>query len=88
MNDLINKLCKRILEILKEIEVINKEEIGLEEDLVGNHLIDSIKYIELIVKLEEEYEFEFADEDLLVENFKTIKAIAEKVEAYLSAAAK
>lgn len=48
------------------------EQIGLEDDLfaVG---IDSLNSIDLIVAFEEEFGFQFNDEDLIADNFRTLK---------------
>lgn len=42
--------------------------------------IDSIRFIKLVVSLENEFNFEFDNEKLLISEFKTIKSIVEYVE--------
>lgn len=46
--------------------------------------MDSIKVIQLLVKLEEEFNIEFADEDLQMKFFVSIKEIAKLVDKKLN----
>lgn len=62
------------------IEGINSEarEINYDEDL-REHGMDSLNCIAIIVEIEDFYHFEFADEDLVIENFRTINKLADYV---------
>ncbi|MBH0357132.1 acyl carrier protein [Bacillus toyonensis] len=62
----------------KVLEILEVKELSQEEDLtmVG---LDSIKSIELIVELEAEFNIVFEDNELLLDNFKTINLITELV---------
>ena len=42
--------------------------------------MDSLNFVELIVRIEEEYDISIEDEDLLIENFNTIS----KIKLYLT----
>ncbi|MCL2592687.1 MAG: acyl carrier protein [Defluviitaleaceae bacterium] len=44
--------------------------------------MSSISAIQLVVMLEEEYEFEFNDEDLLIDKFNTYKKLFSLLESY------
>ena len=64
-----NKVYGIIAEVLKvDIELI--ENMGEDEDFVI-HGMNSISAIRIIVKLEETYDFELKDEDLLIVRFNT-----------------
>lgn len=54
-----------------------------EETLLAEQGMDSIRFIQMIVLLEETLEIEILDSDLLLENFKSKKAIFETLEKYL-----
>lgn len=41
---------------------------------------DSVLIMQLIVELEQSYDIEFDDDDMLQENFSTIRKIAERIE--------
>ena len=50
-----------------------------DEDLIKVYALDSIKIMELVVELEEEFEIEFPDEMLEIRNFKSINCISEMI---------
>jgi acyl carrier protein len=54
-----------------------------EETLLTEQGMDSIRFIQMIVLLEDALEIEILDSDLLLENFKSKKAIFETLEKYL-----
>ena len=54
--------------------VVDSETLLLEEKV-----IDSMGVIELVAFLEETYKVEFTDDDLTVDNFKTIGSISELI---------
>lgn len=70
----LRKIIMELLELTKPIE-----EIENDEDLTKLGM-NSISTIELVVEVEAKYDFEFNDEDLLVENFKTIERLATYIE--------
>ena len=41
--------------------------------------MDSVNCISIIVEIEDFYHFEFADEDLVIENFMTVNRLADYV---------
>jgi acyl carrier protein len=55
--------------------------IDNDESLLGIG-VDSLNMIELVVGIENEFDFELLDEDLIIENFETIKSIIKMLEAY------
>lgn len=56
----------------------NLEEIEKSENL-QDYGMDSISAIKIVVEIEEEFDFEFADEDLVIENFATIENVVNYV---------
>ena len=72
---------EKIIEyIKKDISNDPSEDIDVNEDLLGNGIIDSIGMIKLISFLQEEFEIEVPSEDMTVENFMTVQNIM----AYIS----
>lgn len=71
----------KVRNILAESITLNMpiDEIGLEVDLseVG---LDSASSIKVVVGIEAEFAFQFEDEDLISDNFKTIKSLVSYVE--------
>ena len=66
----------RLIDYFKEKvdTVVDSETLLLEEKV-----IDSMGVIELVAFLEETYKVEFGDDDLTVDNFKTIGSISELI---------
>ncbi|HVR79559.1 MAG TPA: acyl carrier protein [Acidimicrobiia bacterium] len=48
--------------------------------LLGNEVIDSMGILQIIGFIEDEFDIEFGDDDLSVDNFATIDAIAELID--------
>ena len=69
-----------IMNILSSINLINKE-IAIDENtsLYNECNINSIDIIEVIVQIEEKYNFEFNDSELSLKDFETISSIADIV---------
>jgi acyl carrier protein len=55
------------------------DDLGLEDSLTKLGL-NSLNYVRIITKLEEEYGVEFDPDDLDFENFKTIKLLMDYIE--------
>ena len=52
-------------------------------DDLAKHGMTSILFIHLVIALEDKYEFEFKDEDLLFDRFNTLNKLAELLNRYL-----
>lgn len=78
-------LKDKIIKILKNNNFIDKdiERISLELSLKDTFGLSSINLVELIVAIEQEFEFEFDDEDLILDNYDSIKSIMDKVAKYI-----
>lgn len=68
---------EEIIKILEEIKTgVDWEK---ESDLIGNHILDSFKIVQLVGSLNDEFDIEITPIDIVPENFKTVKAIYEMV---------
>jgi acyl carrier protein len=69
--------------MVEEITNFIKEEIDVlvtqEEELLSSGLIDSITIMKIIAHLEETYEIKVPPQDMVIENFNTIKSITEYI---------
>ena len=72
----IAEIGNRLIDYFKEKvdTAVDSETLLLEEKV-----IDSMGVIELVAFLEETYKVEFTDDDLTVDNFKTIGSISELI---------
>ena len=62
---------------------IKDQSIEMQLDSIIEDMIDSITFVEMIVALEEEFEFEFEDEMLSVSKLKKISDVVNYVEKRL-----
>lgn len=67
---------KIITYIKTEISMEPLDDIDLDEDLLGNGLVDSLGMIKLVLFLEKEFNVHIGPEDMTVENFNTIQSIS------------
>jgi acyl carrier protein len=75
------------VDIVKEIQgyvlsefAAERDEIGVEENLLGQGIIDSMGILKLVTFLEERFGIETVDDDLVPENFETIELMKSFVE--------
>ncbi len=70
----------RLRKIIKEkIGLSDKvDQLGLNDDL-GALGVNSLIFIKIVVAIEEEFSFEFDDENLDYNNFKTLNSIVEYI---------
>jgi len=67
---------ERIVEYIKSnISNENLENLSLQDDLLGNGIIDSMGMMKLIDFIEKESKISIPPEDMTVENFMTIECI-------------
>jgi acyl carrier protein len=69
IREIIDKNC----ELTKRIQ-----EIRIDDEL-QNYGMDSLSVIRVIVEIEEDFEFEFNDEDLVIDNFKSVDKLVDYV---------
>lgn len=64
------------------------EDMASREDPLSEGLLDSLALEQLISFIEEEFGFQFADNELVVENFESIERLAALVDSKRQAAGK
>lgn len=69
---------QQIKELFGEIG-FQSENIGLDDSLVDEGIIDSLTILELITGLESKFSIEFDESDYDIENFASIKSIERTV---------
>ena len=68
---------EELIKILDEIKAgVDWEN---ESDLIGNHILDSLKIVQLVGTLNDEFDIEITPINIVPENFKTVNAIYEMV---------
>ena len=67
----------------KLINILNEIKAGVdwenEADLIDNHILDSLKIVQLVGTLNDEFDIEITPIDIVPENFRTVNAIYEMV---------
>ena len=72
-----NDILERVMSIVKRHAVFNQDKVGEESRIRRDHGIDSIKMVELVVDLEEEFNIEVDSASLSFENFANIGIITD-----------
>lgn len=80
-----NEIYDKIIKIIADNYIVPVEvpQINTQTQLVQDLAFESIKLLELVVYLEEEFGIEFDDDRLTMENFETIGLIVKTVENLL-----
>ncbi len=78
MNDTI------ITYIKEELSAEPLENIGLDEDLLGGGIVDSLGMMKLVLFLEKEFHIKIDPGDMTVENFMTIRNITDYIAIRIS----
>jgi len=73
---------EKVLDCAKR--VLNHSNIEASSDL-SNYGVDSMTFIRLVVELEQEYEIEIKDEDIVLDNFVSVGKISNLLDGYISA---
>ena len=81
-SEIIQTLTHYILNDLSAGEDIT--EIGEEDDLLGDELIDSMGIMRLVAFIEKEYSVTIPPEDVRIENFMNVKAITHYIGQQIS----
>lgn len=65
------------------IKILNEIKPGVdwenETDLIGNHILDSLKIVQLVGELNDEFDIEITPIDIVPENFKSAETISAMV---------
>lgn len=67
---------KIITYIKDELSIEAIDSIHIDEDLLGNGIVDSLGMIKLVVFLEKEFQVTISPEDMTVENFNSVRSIS------------
>jgi len=59
-------------------------EFGEDEDIFGTGLVNSLAAMQLVLFVEKEFGIEIGDEDLSLENFRTIRAIEQLINSKIA----
>lgn len=71
-------MIKQVIEILDEISPGTDWEN--QDDLLENHILDSLKIVQLVGALNDEFDISITPVDLIPENFKNAAAVSALVE--------
>ena len=73
----------KIIDII--VEICEDESIrdNLEIDLIENELLDSLAFITLLSRLEEEFDIEIQPTQISGDTWRSVKSIIELVESYI-----
>lgn len=63
--------------IAKEIAKGSGSSIGVEDDLLGSGVLDSLGILQLVAFIDERMGIQVPDEDVVYENFHSVKALSE-----------
>lgn len=69
-----------ILNYISRTLLSGKREVHPDDDLLGSGIVDSVAMMRLVGFIEQEYEVQIPFEDITIENFTSVRAIAEYVE--------
>lgn len=72
----------KIIEILVEVCGDEKIKENGDIDLIENDILDSLAFIELISRLEEEFDIEIQPTQVNPNSWRTVKSIVELVKSY------
>lgn len=70
-----NNLRTRIEKIIYQVFSENNLDVVLDANVIIPHYIDSFEMMKVLVMLEENFDIEFTDYELLLENYETVDKI-------------
>jgi D-alanine--poly(phosphoribitol) ligase subunit 2 len=71
--------------IKKELAIGSKRNIQLEDDLLSAGIIDSLGVLQLVAFIEEQFNIQMPDEDVVLENFQSVNSLANYLENFQKA---
>ena len=75
-------MIERISAIVKAIKLNTESELATETDLIIDIGFDSVNMLELVTSLEDSFSITFKDEDLDLDNFRTMGMIEKTIGRY------
>lgn len=67
--------------IMNELAVGRASNLNPDDDLFSSGLLDSLGVLQLVLFIEEQFGVEIPDEDVVFENFQSVNAITEYINA-------
>ena len=58
--------------------------LSVEEDLLGTGIIDSLGVLQMVAFIEERFDYQVPDEDVIYENFHSVKSLTDYLEQHKS----
>lgn len=71
--------------ILDELAKGRKKTIDVNDDLLGEGIIDSLGILQLVAFIEEKFNYTVPDEDVVIENFMSVNALSHYLDQKLAA---
>ncbi|MCC6191771.1 MAG: acyl carrier protein [Anaerolineales bacterium] len=68
--------------ITRELAKGRTTTVGVDEDLLGTGVIDSLGVLQLVSFVDERFGFQIPDEDVVIENFQSISALADYLDQH------
>lgn len=65
--------------LIKKIEEISFTRVGKTDSLWESRVMDSITIVELAVEIEAEYDIKIPFEEIVIENFETVKLLLDYI---------
>ena len=62
--------------LIKYNESLDKNNINPESKLFNDSIIDSVSFVELIIDIQKQFEFEFNSDEINETNFKNVKCLS------------
>ncbi len=59
-----------------------RSDLKLEDDLLSNGIIDSLGILQMVAFIEERFNIQIPDEDVVFENFQSVKALSDYLAQY------
>jgi acyl carrier protein len=71
--------------IKKELAVGSKRNIQMNDDLLSAGIIDSLGVLQLVAFIEEQFNIQMPDEDVVLENFQSVNSLANYLDNFQKA---
>jgi acyl carrier protein len=62
--------------VKKELAVGSKRNIQMDDDLLSAGIIDSLGVLQLVAFIEDQFNIQMPDEDVVLENFQSVNSLA------------
>jgi acyl carrier protein len=71
--------------IKKELAVGSKRNIQMDDDLLSAGIIDSLGVLQLVSFIEDQFNIQMPDEDVVLENFQSVNSLANYLDNFQKA---